>query len=472
MRILFVVPNQNGDFYKAMHPHTGIAYMMSILEKGSHLTDVVDLRVENGIKALDNKIRIFDPDIIGVSFMSRGYRDSYNFVKFIKNKYDKKVIIGGPHPSLFPEESIIACNADYAVMGEGEYAILALANKVPLDKIKNLVWVNGEKITRNELEKIKNLDALPFPDYTKFPLQKYVDRKVALVTSRGCPFGCIYCSIKNVMGRNWRARTAENIIAEIELWKNKGYDFFHIVDDNFSLNRERVERFCNLLIEKKLDIKFDLRNGIRIDTVDEEILKLMKRAGCDFISFGIESLDQEVLDASKKNLKAEKIEKSVRASINAGIKTGASFIIGLPKDTPAKFQKMLEFIKNNELEETLIYNCVPYPKTEMLEWTKNEGRLLAKPEDYLNYASYWKNNVLFETLEFTKEERELAFKTAERIVWRKLLKKELGPKMSILAYYFWINPILKRIFIKPGIKLWTAVRRIRWKQRYSYNAMD
>lgn len=472
MKTLFVVPNQNGDFYKAMHPHTGIAYMISILEKNGHKTEAIDLRVEKNIKALDRKIKTFNPDIIGVSFMSRGYRDSYNFVKFIKNKYGKKVIIGGPHPSLFPEESIIACNADYAVVGEGEYALLALANKKPLEKIKNLVWTDGNKIIKNELERIKNLDDLPFPDYTKFPLQKYVDRKVALVTSRGCPFGCIYCSIKNVMGRNWRARTAENVIAEIDLWKKKGYNFFHIVDDNFSLNRERVEKFCNTLLERNLDIKFDLRNGIRIDTVDEELLKLMKRAGCDFISFGIESLDQDVLDASQKSLKVERINTSVQASITAGIKTGASFIIGLPKDTPEKFQKMLDFIKKNELEETLIYNCVPYPRTEMLEWAKNNGRLLASPEEYLNYASYWKNNVLFETPEFTKEQRQLAFKIAEGIVWRKLFKKELGPKLSIIAYYFWMNPALKKLFIKPSINIWTAIRRMRWKQKYSHNMTE
>ncbi|MFH1444878.1 MAG: radical SAM protein [Nanoarchaeota archaeon] len=466
MRILFIIPNLSGDFQKAMHPHIGVGYMVAMLKKHNHNSEAIDLRIESKLKSLDKKVRFFNPEIIGTTFMTRDYKKAYKFVNFLKQRYKRKIIIGGPHPSLFQEETLKGCNADYAIVGEGEYAILALANKEPPKKIKNLIWKDGEKIIKNKTEVIDNLDALPFPAYDKNSLKKYVDKKIPLVTSRGCPFSCVYCSIKNVMGKKWRPRSAENIIEEIENWKANGYNFFHIADDNFALDRERVKKVCNLLIGKKLNINWDLRNGIRADTVDEELLRLMKKAGCEYVSYGIESVDQEVLDASKKGLKVETIEKAVYASLKVGIRTGASFIIGLPKDNFTKFNKLLRFINKYNFEEALIYNCVPYPKTELEIWIKKNGRYLSSPEEYLNYASYWQNKVLFETPEFSAAERTKAFQIAETVVWKKLLRKELGYLLSTIAYPFWINPTLRKAFIKPGLALWVVLRKIRGKKKY------
>ncbi len=270
------------------------------------------------------------------------------------------------------------------------------------------------------------------------------------------------------MGKKWRARSPENVIQEMELRKKEGYNFFHIADDNFALNRERVIKFCNLLIEKKLNVGWELRNGIRADTVDEELLALMKKAGCDFVAFGIESLDQDVLDASKKGLTVESAKKAVQASLNVGLKTGSFFIIGLPKDTFTKFQKILEFVKSYPFDEVEIYNCVPYPKTELDDWIKKNGSYIKKPEEYLNFASYWQNKILFETPEFSARERAKSFKSAEKLVWKIMLRKECGYPLSVLVYPFWINPTLKKIFLKPGLAAWTILRKIKSRQKFKY----
>lgn len=464
MKILFVIPNLSGDFHKPTYPHIGVAYIVSMLEKNGHKTAIIDMRIQKKLKFLDKQVCSFDPDLIGVSFMSRDYRKAYDFVTSIKKRYNKKVVIGGPHPSLYQEEALEACNADYAIIGEGEYAILDLANGKRLSEIKNIIWRDGEKIIKNKLEYIKDLDKLPFPDYTKFQLDKYVDKKIPIITSRGCPYRCIYCSIKNVMGRKWRARSAENVIDEMKLWKKRGYSFFQISDDNFSLDRKRVEKFCSLIIKNKLTIGWELRNGIRADTVDEQLLQLMKKAGCKYIAYGIESLDQEVLDASKKGLNIKLAVKAVEATLRVGIKTGVSFIIGLPKDNLTKFQKVLTFLKTYDFDEVMVYNCVPYPKTELFDWVKKNALICINSDDYLNFASYWKNDVLFETPEFSREQRKQAFKSAEKIVWKKLFKKEFGSFFGTAGYWIWLNPSLRSMVIRPAEYFWAKYRRWRWSK--------
>jgi len=464
MRILFIIPNLNGDFYKPTFPPIGVASMISVLEQNGHKAEVIDMRLQKKLSDLDSKFKKFKPDMLGVSFMSRDYRKTYKFINFLKKRYKTVIIVGGAHPSLFQKEILRDCHADFSIIGESEYAILDLANKVPPKKINNLIWRNGEEIIQNPLIKIHDLDSLPFPDFTKFPLDQYIDKKIPIVTSRGCPFDCIYCSIKSVMGKKWRARSAKNIVDEIQFWKEKGYSFFHIADDNFTLNRKRVVDFCNEIFKRNLIVEWELRNGIRADTVDEELLRLMKRAGCVFVAYGIESLDQEVLRASKKNLQIGRAKQAIRDSLKVGIKTGAFFIIGLPKDNFQKFKKVLKFVQDYNLDEVEIYNCVPYPKTDLVDWINENGRFLIDPKDYLNYASYLTDKVVFETPDFSAKDRRKAFKIAEKLVWKKLLKKELGPVLGTLAYPFWMNPILKKIFAPTGQEFWARYRKRKWKK--------
>ncbi|MFH1456000.1 MAG: radical SAM protein [archaeon] len=462
MKILFVIPNLTGDFYKAVAPPVGIASMVAVLDKNGHNAEALDMRFFPKMEFLDKKVAEFQPDMICIGIMSKDHKKGYAFINQVKDKYKKTLVIGGPHPSLFQEKVLKDCKADFAIMGEGEYAILGLANQDKYSKVPNLIWKDGDKIVKNELTYIQNLDDLPFPAYEKFPLNEYLDRKIPLVTSRGCPFSCIYCSIQRTMGKKWRPRSVGNIMEEIKLWKSKGYDFFHIIDDNFSMDRKRVEDFCKYLIDNRMNIKWDLRNGVRADTVDEKLLRLMKKAGCVFVAFGVESLDQEVLNVSKKTVKVEKVEEAVKASIKVGIKTGAFFIMGLPKDNFERFKKILKFVKENDFDEFEINNCVPYPGTEMEKWVKENGKFLVDPIKYLNYATYWKDTIVFETDDFTLAERKKAYRLAEQAVWKKLLKKEFGP-LSLIAYPVWNNLTLRKYCTKPGFILWAFIRKLRKK---------
>lgn len=462
MNILFIVPNLSGDFYKANYPHIGIAYMISYLTENGHVGKVVDMRVEPSMKKLHKRILSFNPEIIGITMMTKDYKKVYSFVDFIKEKYNRFVVIGGPHISLYRERALAECKADYAVYGEGEYAILALANRHSFPQIKNLIWRNEKKIVVNDSEIITELDALPFPDYNKFPLKKYIDYKIPIITSRGCPYSCIYCSVWTHMGKKWRARSPENIVKEIEIWNRKGYNYFLIPDDNFCLDKERVKQLCRLLIRKRLDIKWDLRNGIRVDLVDAEILKWMKEAGCYFLNYGVEAVDQEVLDASKKRLNAEKIESAIKITKELGMNFGLFFILGLPKDSPEKFKKILSLIQKYNPNEVYINNCIPYPKTEMEGWIKENGRFLIQPEEYMNYGSYWKEDIVFETPEFTKEERHKAYREAERIMWQILFKNEFGPILGPIAYPFYRNHFLRSLFTLWGFRIWFIFRKIKW----------
>jgi len=464
-KLLLVIPNIVGDKIAATAPLPGVAYVAGFVRSAGHDVRVVDMRIDRILKNLFAVLDDYEPDYIGLSFMTQHeFGKIFDFVTDLHNHYPHaKLVIGGAGASALYDRVLKETVVDYVVTREGEYTIVQLLDGLlPEDKIGGLIWNNHGAITINPHRKFEyNIDELPFPAYDLFPVHAYVDRKIPIVTSRGCPYKCTFCANKASMGVAWRPRSPENILKELQFWCGKGFRVFHFVDDNFTLDMKRAEKICDLIIKSSIKIKWDLRNGIRVDRVSETLLTKMKQAGCFYFAFGIESIDQQVLNKMKKDLEIEKIEEGVRIAEKVGIPFGGFFIVGLLDDTFEKFLRLYDFANSHNFSEVRFYNPIPFPGTELYEELVDRNLLLVDPSDYLNYNSKFKDEPVFETPEFSLEERKQALKMGQRLVMQKFLIKEFGNIFGTLAYRLWNVEPLREIVKKPGMLVWKVLRKLK-----------
>ena len=461
MRVFLIIANMRGRYFKPSMPHTGMAYVAALLLKHGHQIKVLDMRFGYENDYLLDKLNEFKPDIIGLTGPSLEHSKLYNLIYLLKkNKYC--VAVGGPHASTVRKKLLEETKADFAIKREGEITFLELCNGKDKKEIKGLIWRNNGTIVENpDAEPIADLDSLPYPAYELFELDKYMDKKIPILTSRGCPYNCIFCSVRLSMGNKFRARSPENVVEELIKWKNKGYDRFIFPDDAFSFDLDRAKKICDLIIEKNLNIKFDIRNGIRVDCVDEELLKKMRKAGCFYVSYGIESGVQDVLNKMNKGITLDQARNAVMLAKKVGLKVGIFFIIGSPGDTFDKFKQSLKFALSLKADEIRFYNVIPYPGTRLMEWVTNNARFLKQPDSYLNDSSYWEDEPVFDTVEFPKEERKKAYNMAESYVMRYLFKTEFGVPIGYIAWLMWNPKTTRKTIMFIGTRVWYTLRKIK-----------
>jgi len=460
MRFYFVVVNALGRYFKPATPHTGISYLAAVLLEHGHDVAVMDQRFGNSNEELLAELDKFKPDVVGLTGPSLEHNVMYDLVKVLKEKH-YKVLVGGSHASLIGKKFLEDANADYCVVGEGEELIEEFASGKPLAEIKGLIWRNeqGEIIDNGPRPFIQDLDKIPPPAYELFPLEKYHDKKMPVITSRGCPYRCSFCSIKFTAGRPFRTRSPEKVVAEFKKWYDMGYRYFQIPDDNFTMDINRAKKICDLIVESGMKFEFELRNGMRADRADQELYDKMAAAGCKFVGFGIESIHQDVLDKMKKGLKFASIPKAVRMAHNAGIKVGAFMIIGLPGDTYEKFKESINYIVALKPDEIRFYNAVPYPGTDLYEWVDKNNAWVVDKDTYLNSSTYWNDQPVFETPEFPKEERAAAYRYAEQYVMKNLMQTEFGMLPGYAAWMVWRIKPIRPVVTAVGERVWYVMRR-------------
>jgi len=448
MRVLFVIPkNKNMFGGKGItgFPNVGIAYLASVLKKNKISVKIFDEGIGEKESELFALIDTFQPTIIGVTGFSYGYGFLEETIKKLKKYRNIPVIVGGPHIAATKDEIIRTSPADFALNGEGEVTFLQflkqLDKKVPnFYQVPGLIWKKDQEIIQNPPPFfIKDLDKLPFPDYEAFDLEKYpcfAEKILPIITSRGCPYGCNYCSIRLSMGRGFRPRSPGNVVAELKHWYKKGFYSFDINDDCFTLDLERAEKICDLIIRNKLKIKFQLYNGIRVDRVNLQLLRKMKKAGCSFISYGCESGNQETLNLIKKGITLDQVRKAVDWTNKVGIKNSVNFIIGHKEETYGKAMDSLRFARSLPTNFVNFFNLVPYPGTEVYDWVMKKTKFLVPKKTFLKEISYRDNIPIFETKEFTKEQREELVRKGFALYERKILQFRFGKILGSLIFFF------------------------------------
>ncbi|MBS7640030.1 MAG: radical SAM protein [Candidatus Bathyarchaeia archaeon] len=401
MRVTLInPPSQNVELLNIgiKAPPLGLAYLASVLEKNGCEVKIIDaLALGLSLSQVRGALNMDQPDIIGITASTPMIYDAYNVARVAKEVCpNSTVVLGGPHPTFLPMETLKECpSADIVCIGEGEETMVelteAIRRKTDLSRVRGIAFRTSDgKIVKTEPRPlIKDLDSLPFPAWHLLPMDKYtvLGKKTVIchiMSSRGCPFHCIFCSSSRIFGRKHRARSAKNVVDEIEfLISEYNPSYIEFSDDEFTLNQKRVEEICDELKKRGIDIAWAC--GSRVDTVSRSLLKKMREAGCSFIYYGIESASQRILNFIKKGITIEQIKRAVMLTKEAGIKMMGAFIVGFPDETKEEIKSTLNFPKKLKVDYVQFTIATPYPGTEFYEMIKREGLLLT--EDWSQYTT-------------------------------------------------------------------------------------
>ena len=432
-KILLIQPPQIHTFpYGVDSFSLGLAYIASSLRKEGLLVSFLDCFLGNRRRSicLGNelyrigmsdqeiiaRIKKVDPDFIGINIgFSRQYRSAVNIASLIRANFKNIAIIaGGSHVSADPE-SLNKSDFDYLVVGEGERSLPKLLYSIGKPSgagsdVPGVYYRDRHRRFKASLppEWITNLDELPFPAYDILPLNKVWEKRVPyanIIATRGCPHRCCFCSIHSVMGRKIRRRSIENVLSEIDLLVNKyGVREIYFEDDNLTSNMAWSKELFDRLAGLSCNIEIGVRNGIRADRVDKELLYLMQKAGCARVCFAPESGKQEVLDnIIGKRLMLQDVEDAVRLAYLVGLNVTCFFVVGLPGETIEDIHETIDFARKLRRIgcDTVDINCAtPYPGTALYSKCIKEG-LIKKDVDYARLHT-WES--IISTDEFTAEQ--------------------------------------------------------------------
>ena len=452
-RMLFVIPNLEWVYSCPNHPHPGMGYIIELLERHGVKCGVIDMTLGYNFSHLRRKIQEFNPDLIGVTLYSYRYRYAYQLIGQIKQIAGHPVVIGGPHVSLMGRRALEESRSDLAVKHEGEYPLLELCLGKPLTEIDNLIYRDGEGIKENPSRPFVNqLDDLPFPRYSPFELEKYGERSIAIVSSRGCPYQCIYCPIKTTMGRNFRPRSPENIISELRYWYRRGYRHFDFVDDAFNVDIKRVYEICDLIQKEKFtNTLLSCGQGMRLDRVDRPLLERMREVGFYRLGFGIESFNNRILESIKKGETTEQMDEGVRNACELGYDVALFFMLGFPGETWTDIENSLNFSLKYPITLATFYNIIPFPGTELFNRLEENKLLLVAPDIYLDEDMAISRRILFRTNSMSMAERKKAL--------------ELGARFQRKSYQKHMERRLRKLSILGKVFAWFTCTKLMWRLR-------
>lgn len=418
MRILLISP-KSSVWNSRSHIHMGLGYLAgALIASGYEDVTLFDAEVED--ESVDSLLARERFDLVGISSPTPLIYEAWEAAAQAK-KQGAITILGGPHLTLMPDESIQRAEVDLVVRGEAEDSLVEIVREVEgalrgtrerdpsrpsdalpacqFEAISGLSWKDaaGQVVHNPNRPLRRDIDELPWPAYHLFKIERYTNlqpitdgldpkaRAYTLVTSRGCPYQCIYCS-KPITGNTWRGRSPKDVVAEWRyLVEEMKATEIGITDDVWNLQLDRAKEICRLLIREGLThVPWVTVHGMRADHSDAELFQLMKQAGCKRVGFGVESGNQAVLDAIKKKQTLDDVRRAFQAAKAAQLQTMGFFIFGLPTDTEASMDDTIHFALELDPDLANFMIAAPYPGTELWEIARRDGRLFS--QDWRDYA--------------------------------------------------------------------------------------
>ena len=379
MRILLINSPFSKGYYRlgSSMPPLGLAYIAAVLRQGKHSVKMVDM----GVSTERLPSRFHDFDLVGISSDTPRHNASIRIAQRVKEQ-KVPVVIGGPHVTFMDEEALRSGAVDYVVRGEGEYVMLNLVEHLSSGgNVKDVAGIsylkNGDVIRNPDPPLIADLDTLPLPARELLPMRYYSvelsgRRATSIITSRGCPFNCSFCSSSELFGRKWRMREPEAIVDEVkEVKKRYNITAILFMDDNFTLDPDRTIRICELMNHHDLNIKWWCFS--RVDTIvrHEEMVQSMADAGAQEVFIGVESPNQEVLDGYKKGITPDMSYRAIHILRKYGIRSMASFIIGNLHETKEMIKETIKFAKKLSPNKAQFSILTPYPGTRLFNDVKS-----------------------------------------------------------------------------------------------------
>ncbi len=404
MRILLVSP-ESKVWNSRAHLHNGLGYLAGAAIAAGYR----DVTLYDGAVETEPLSRVLDRaivenrhyDFVGISAPTVLIEQAWAAAREAKTR-GALTVLGGPHLTLLPDESMQHEQVDLVVRGEGEETLVEILRALegpratPEDRfggILGLSWRNSDgKVIHNPARTLRqDLDNIPFPAYHLFKIERYTNlqpltdgldphaRAYTIVTSRGCPYKCIYCS-KPITGDTWRGRSVENVIAE---WRLLVRDLhateIGVTDDIWNLDLKRAKEICRRLVEEKLNrVPWVTIHGMKVNHTDLELFQLMKAAGCKRVGFGVESGDDEILKhVIKKSQTLDMVRTAFRQAKSAGLQTMGFFIFGMPHETEETMEKTIQFALELDPDLAHFMIAAPYPGTELWKLIEKEGILFS-----------------------------------------------------------------------------------------------
>ncbi len=389
MKILFVSPPTNSAIKSVIGttgPPLGLAYLASVARSKGHDARIVDSLVENlTFEEVRKIMEQYSPDMVAITSTTSMIPDAYEVAKIAKNiSQDTATIIGGPHVTFVPEQTLQESqNIDYVVKGEGENPFSGILDIIEKKKdpkeIRGIAYRNGNRILNNPPEVlISDVDSIPEPSWDLLPMDKYeIDNTQfgTIMTSRGCPYNCIFCSSSLQFGKQWRGHSVERVIDELKTLRYKyNKRDIEFLDDTFTLNMKRAMELTDRIYKEGIDIRWSA--SARVNLFNADIAKNMKRAGAHTVYFGIESGSQKILDFIGKGTTLDLAKSSVRKANDAGLYTLGSFIIGFPDDTIKDVKTTIKFSKSIGVTVAQFTIATPYPGTRLWDYVMENKLLL------------------------------------------------------------------------------------------------
>lgn len=445
-----------------LYPPLGLLYLAArLLEEGRHEVKVLDgPALEAPLlkgprpnrswgplpshEAIEQEIREFRPQVVGVQALTFTLVDALAVAERARQVNPEiHVCLGGPHVFLYPRETLGFPFVDSLILGEGEFAFPELLNALEegkaLEQVRGIAFRRGsEEVLTEPRPLIEDLDSLPFPARHLIPYRRYYSvlgkegLMTTLITSRGCPFSCIYCGRWN-LGKRFRARSAQNVVDEMAACAAMGIGELQVFDDIFTLDKRRALAVCQEILRRELKVSWAIRS--RVDTVDRELLQGLARAGCRRISYGVEAGSDEILRNLKKGITTQKAEEAVRMAQEMGITVLADFMLGSPGERREHVLRTIDFALKLRPDFAQFTVTTPYPATELyLEGLR--GGVIAR--------DYWQ--------EFAQNPRS-DFVTP---FWKEHLSREELLELFRLAY--------RRFYLRPAY-VWRRFQRLgSWKE--------
>jgi len=373
-------------------PPLGLAWLAASLEQDGHVVRILDANAEGfDLKDIMRWIAEHGPfEMFGLTSTTPLIKNALTIARAARVAYPTaRIVLGGVHPTVLPDEVLAESAVDCVCRGEGEVTARELAAGLPFEQIKGLSWRRDGVVVHNpERELIHNLDSLPMPAYHLLPMAKYRPAAGAakrtpatsLLATRGCPGRCTFCY--RIFGQRLRYRSGIKVAAEVRHLQDRyGIKEICFYDDTFTAVKKETRAFCREVIDTKMDLTWSCFT--RVDAFDEELFRLMKEAGCHQVMYGVETPVPEILRNINKKFTAEQVERVIVATKKIGLDVRATFMLGNPGDTEATLEENIRFAIKLDPDLALFNITTPFPGTVMFDWAEANGFLLTK--DWADY---------------------------------------------------------------------------------------
>lgn len=425
MDVLLINPpwlTKDGNIWhgvRSTSPPLGLLYVAAYAERRGCRVSVIDVDAElyshDEIDAVVERCR---PRYVGITAVTAQIISARRIAAGVRRVCPQtKVVIGGVHATSLPEDVLRDPNVDFVIRGEGEKPFFKLVSGEPLESIGGLSWRGKNPLQpfehNREEAAIEDLDSLPPPAYHLIKFERYKPAvgsyrrlpSINMTMTRGCPGKCTFC---NSAETALRTRSAEHVVDEIQMLQRRyGIREVNFYDDTFTIYKQNVARFCDLVVERGIDLTWSC--FARTDCVNPKLLQKMKRAGCHQILFGIESADPQILETIRKPINLDLTRQAVRMVQRAGIAVRAAFMFGNPGETVETMRRTIDFAKSLDPDIAIFNITTPYPGTQMFEWAYRHGYLRT-----LDWSDYDLANAVLDLPTVSRADINRMYETAHR----------------------------------------------------------